>query len=118
MVKVLKEEYRFPRIAASTTGQKYTRILEPQPCRITEVHTSGGSSTDYDVYIYDEEDYDKINLIYSKTGINLESHERLSKGAFTYNSEKRYIFFLINNNDGTNPLDLKVKIVYELVETE
>jgi len=118
MVKVLKEEYRFPRIAASATDQKFTRILEPQPCRITEIHTTGGSSTNYDVYIYDEEDYDNINLIYSKTGINLESHERLSKGVFAYNSEKRYIFFLINNNDGTNPLDLKVKIVYELVETK
>ena len=118
MVKVLKEEYRFPRIAASTTDQRFTKILEPQPCRITEVHTSGGSSTDYDVYIYDEEGYEKINLVYSKTGISLESHERLSKGAFTHNSEKRYIFFLINNNDSGNPLDLKVKIVYELVETE
>ena len=115
MRKIMKETYHFGRISASTTNQRFTRILEPQPARISEIHVYGGSSTDFDVEIYDEEGYDRINLIAELLSTNVEDHVILDPPVLISNSEKRYIFFKVDNNDASNPLDLKVKLVYEPV---
>jgi len=105
--------YNFGRIAPSTTGVIFSRPLEPQPCKLREVHIYGGASTNFDVEIYDDDPNDKLNLVYSNKAINIESHEIVSPFAVLYNSERRTIYFKVNNNDSTHNLELRVKLVYE-----
>jgi hypothetical protein len=111
---VFKEYYEFGDISPGSTGVFFTRTLTPQPCRVLEVHASGGNSTNFDVEIYDEGKCEAVDKIFSHYSANKEFHDRIPNGFAVLNSEKRNIYFKVSNNDTTNVLRLRLRLVYEV----
>ncbi|MEM2196605.1 MAG: hypothetical protein QXI11_01970 [Thermoproteota archaeon] len=106
-------EYGFGEIPANTKNLKFTFMLRPQPALLREVHAVGGPSTNFDLAIFDEEDFSPLHRIYQKLSANIEIHDMLWPHPAIMNVEKRYIYFLISNNDTVNPCRLSVRLVYE-----
>jgi len=116
MGEIRRQQFRFPRIAAGTTGQNYERELLAGKILIREVHGYGGLSTNFDVTIYDREDRSPISKIYEYENANVEFHDILTQPVFFQEPDRHRIFFTIDNNDTANPLDLILRIVYEILE--
>jgi len=116
MGEIRRQEFRFPRIDPITLDQKFTKELIAKRILIREVHGYGGSCTDFDVEIYDREDYSPIAKIYQWDNANVEFHDVLMQGAFYCEPDRHRLFFKIDNNDDANPLDLILRIVYEVLE--
>jgi len=110
---ILETEYGFGEIPANTVNLRFTFTLRPQPAVIREIHAVGSPSTNFSISIFDRENYDPISRVYQRLNINLELHDYPWPHPIVMNNERRYIYFIIDNNDTVNPCRLRVRLVYE-----
>ncbi|MEM2234091.1 MAG: hypothetical protein QXP81_11200 [Nitrososphaerota archaeon] len=113
---ILEAIYGFGEIPPNTLNVRFSFTLTPQPARILEVHAHGAPSTNFDVAIFQREDYDPLHKVYEWIAGNLEFHDIIYPAIALIHNEKRYIYFLVSNNDSANPCRLRVRLVYEPAE--
>ncbi|MGC9086793.1 MAG: hypothetical protein ACP5IT_11425 [Thermoproteota archaeon] len=116
MARVWKEEYRLGRIAASTTNASFIRELKPQPAFLREVHAQGSPSTNFSIRMYDKSRKWLVDKIYEWKSANLEFHDHMYPHLTVLDTEKRYIFIEVDNNDTANYCDLILILTVEVAE--
>ena len=118
MSKMLKMEYRLGDVPPNTTGTSIEASLTPQPCLIREVHTQADPSTNYSIRIFDNERKWLVDKVYEIKNANKESHEFLNPPRLVFDTEKRRVWFEIDNSDTVNIARVIIILVVEVMGNE